>query len=264
MVIFVYQFEVVKHTPLIRTLLFRMQRLFYLLLLRRSGNLAFHSTYGQWFAEHLSVRKGERKQRLLQGHSHAEKLFLEQVWYPAFRHFDGLHPEYEVADFRDGSRFMDFAYIRFPLRLAIEIDGYGPHLAKASRYQFSDSLMRQNHLIIDGWRILRFSYDDVNEKPRMCEQVVQQFMGSCLGSGSSLSSVSDILESEVIRLALRLERPLRPRDVSDLLHVHKDRALRILHSMVKKQTLLPAGKGEQRVRCYKVNVAKIDDRSWFI
>jgi very-short-patch-repair endonuclease len=48
---------------------------------------------------------------------------------------------------------------------------------KLSRQQFSDQLIRQNHLIIDGWKVLRFSLDDVKERPRMCEQLVQQFMG---------------------------------------------------------------------------------------
>jgi hypothetical protein len=118
---------------------------------------------------HLLERQGENKRRLEQGIGHAEKLFLEAVWYPAFHEMDGLYPEYEIADFRDGVRFLDFAYLKAGLRLAIEIDGYRAHSADLSRWQFSDSLMRQNHLILDGWKLLRFSYDDIKEKPRMCQ-----------------------------------------------------------------------------------------------
>jgi very-short-patch-repair endonuclease len=227
--------------------------------------MTFQTAYNTWFERHLKQRKGERKRRLAQGHGHAEKLFIEQVWYPAFRQFDGLHPEFEIADFRDGSRFLDFAFIRFPLRLAIEIDGYGPHSAKTSRWQFSDSLMRQNHLIIDGWRILRFSYDDVSEKPRMCEQILQQFMGSWIGAGiPSRSSSSDIIETEVLRLALRMDRFLRPGDICDLLQVQKDKARDILHSLLRKQYLLPAGRGVQRIRCYKVNREQVNERNWLL
>ncbi|MNI48922.1 hypothetical protein D3C73_1035130 [compost metagenome] len=190
---------------------------------------------------------------------------MKQVWYPAFRQFEHLHPEYEVVDFRDGARFLDFAFIQFPLRLAIEIDGYGPHLTKTSRWQFAESLMRQNHLIIDGWRILRFSYDDVNEKPRMCMQIMQQFMGSWLGGSTpNQTSASDFLETEVLRLALRLERSLRPQDVCDLLQIQKDKAHRILHNMLKKNSLLPVGKGEKRIRCYKVNQDRLEKRGGFI
>ena len=83
-----------------------------------------------------------------------------------------LYPEFEVKDFRDGTRYIDFAYIRQGLKLAIEIDGYTTHASQISRTQFSDGLIRQNDLMIDGWKILRFSYDDVKDRPRMCEQII--------------------------------------------------------------------------------------------
>jgi very-short-patch-repair endonuclease len=60
--------------------------------------------------------------------------------------------------------FIDFAFIRGHVRLAIEIDGYGPHLQKITRSQFSDQWIRQNHLMLDGWKLLRFSFDDVKDK----------------------------------------------------------------------------------------------------
>ncbi|MBW7474589.1 endonuclease domain-containing protein [Paenibacillus oenotherae] len=226
--------------------------------------MGFQYAFDHWIEKHIGLRKGENKRRLAQGLGHAEKLFLKQVWYPAFRQFDGLHPEYEVADFRDGSRFLDFAYFRFPLKLAIEIDGYGPHATHSSRWHFADSLMRQNHLVIDGWRVLRFAYDDVSDKPRMCEQVIQQFVGSWIGSNSPAkpAGAADIIETEVLRLAIRLERYLRPSDVCQLLQIRHDKARSILHSMVKKQTLLPAGKGTQRIRCFKVNREHMNDRTW--
>ncbi|MCQ6561624.1 DNA-binding response regulator [Paenibacillus mendelii] len=221
---------------------------------------AFRLLYEQWLDRHIGQRKGERKRRLVEGHGHAENLFIEKVWFPAFRQLDHLHPEFEVADFRDGSRFLDFAYIRNPIRLAIEIDGYGPHSSKISRTQFSDSLMRQNHLMIDGWRVLRFSYDDVNERPRMCQQILQQFLGSQFGESTPQSDRSNIVETEVLRLALRLQRSLRPRDVCDLLQVNKKTAYLILRRMVEKQSLQPVGRGEQRVRCYSVNPIHINEK----
>jgi hypothetical protein len=142
--------------------------------------LSFHSVYERWLEANLNSRKGESRRRLEQGLGHAEKHFLEMVWYPAFKEFEGLYPEYEVSDFRDGIRFLDFAYVKAGLQLVIEIDGFRTHSAEMTRWQFSDSLMRQNHLILDGWKVLRFSYDDIKEKPRMCQQLLQQFMGKSL------------------------------------------------------------------------------------
>ncbi|TXK74458.1 DUF559 domain-containing protein [Paenibacillus sp. N3.4] len=141
----------------------------------------FHEAHQAFLSEHAIKRSGERLRRLKEGHGHAEKMFLQHVWWKAFGNFNNLHPEYEIKDFRDGTRFLDFAFLRPSLRLTIEIDGYGSHSSQISRSQFSDQWNRQNHLIIDGWKILRFSFDDVKERSRMCEQTLQQFMGRYLG-----------------------------------------------------------------------------------
>lgn len=128
--------------------------------------MGFKEAYDDFLKCHVQKkRKGERLRRLQEGHGHAEKLFfIEGVWWPSFGHFNHLHPEYEVFDFKDGFRYLDFAYIRPSFRVAMEIDGFGPHMRNSNRWQFSDQWQRQNHLVIDGWHILRFSHDDVKEK----------------------------------------------------------------------------------------------------
>ena len=216
--------------------------------------------YEEWYAYYVKRSSGNRRKRLEEGHGHAEKKFAQQVWYPAFRNFEHLHPEYEVADFQDGSRFLDFAYIRYPLMLAIEIDGYGPHSARATRWQFADSLMRQNHLIIDGWRILRFSYDDIEEKPRMCIQLLQQFMGSWFDKDAESKALIDVVEKEILRYSLSLGRELQPRDVRNLLKVSDEKAYSLLRSMMNKGLLLPHGKGTRRIRSYQVNPIYLERR----
>ncbi|SDX90031.1 DNA-binding response regulator [Paenibacillus sp. CF384] len=219
--------------------------------------MTFQAAYQLWMDRQLHGQRGDGKQHKLEdGQGHAERLFLQQVWYPAFRNFDYLFGEYEVADFKDGTRYLDFAYIREPIKLAIEIDGYGPHSAKVSRWQFSNSLMRQNHLIIDGWQLLRFSYDDISEKPRACEQILQQFMGRWLGgaNGNGRSrGASELLEAEVLRHGLRLNRPLRPRDVMELLQISREKAYQLLHQMHRNNLLQPSGKGTKTIRGFLVN-----------
>jgi hypothetical protein len=122
---------VVKHTPLFKSAFRCWKSGFIYCSWGRSQEaliLDFANAYNELITEHIQCRHGERLRRLTDGHGFAEKLLLEQVWWPAFRNFDNLHPEYEISDFRDGSRFLDFAFLRSSIRLAIEIDGYGPHL----------------------------------------------------------------------------------------------------------------------------------------
>ena len=121
-----------------------------------------------------------------------------------------------MDDFKDGKRYLDFAYIRPGFRICIEIDGYGPHLKNSSRWQFSDSLERQNQLVIDGWTVLRFSYDQVKEKPRRCQQFV-------------------------------------PKEVASNLNFGDKKARKVLAQLVAKKMLIPAS-GNKRVRSYRLGV----------
>lgn len=215
--------------------------------------------HNELMKKHAKKRRGERLRRLKDGHDHAEKMFLEQVWWPAFGHFEYLHPEYEISDFRDGMRFIDFAYLQGSLRLAIEIDGYGPHLHKISRTQFSDQWIRQNHLVISGWRILRFSYDDVRERPRMCEQIIQQFLGRWLGGNGAFLSDLSFEEKEILRFAIRGNQNLTSNDVCECLGVEHQKARKLLQDLLSKGLIIPAGKGRERVRSFQLsNLVTVD------
>jgi hypothetical protein len=144
----------------------------------RGSIMSFQILYDAFLQEHLNLAAGERKRRLRQGLGYAEKLFLEQIWFIAIGHFKDLHPEYEVKDFKDGSRFLDFAYLRKPYRICIEIDGFGPHYRDLNRWGFIDQTFRQNDLIVDRWLVFRFPVDAMKEQPRRCQQYLQQIMGS--------------------------------------------------------------------------------------
>lgn len=221
-----------------------------------AGNLDFHAAYEKWRSFHLRRRSGERKRRLQEGHGHAERKFVEHVWYPLFRSFDHLHPEYERIDSHGGLRFIDFAWIRDNVKLAIEIDGFSPHASNLSRRQFDDGLMRQNDLVIDGWHVLRFSYDLVNDQPRRCQQVLQQFFGKIwtLGVGRTLTETSadQLLEREAVRLALQIDGPLHPIDVRRHLQISDWKTRQLIKRLVDKGLLEPLHTGRQRTRCYRL------------
>lgn len=42
----------------------------------------FENAHEAFLTKHISMRGGERLKRLKEGHGHAEKLFLEQIWSP--------------------------------------------------------------------------------------------------------------------------------------------------------------------------------------
>lgn len=212
--------------------------------------MGFEEEHQAFMNEHLQARTGERMRRLQESQNHAEMLFLKQVWWPLFYHFQYLHPEYEVEDFKDGKRYLDFAYIRPAIRICFEIDGYGPHLKNISRWQFSDSLERQNQLVIDGWTVIRFSYDQIQEQPRRCQQIVQQVIGKWLGDELDQTSLS-IIEKEVLRFAIRKGEAIFPIEVEKYLKLSDKTVKKVLSQLVDKKTLIPAS-GIKRIRSYRL------------
>ncbi len=212
--------------------------------------MGFEEEYQAFMNAHSQERKGERLRRLQEGHNQAEKLFLKQVWWPSFYHFQYLHPEFEIDDFKDGKRYLDFAYIRPAIRICFEVDGYGPHLKNISRWQFSDSLERQNQLVMDGWTVIRFSYDQVKEKPRRCQQIVQQVIGRWLGDELDQTTLS-YAEKEVLRLAIQKGKAISPIEVEKYMKISDKTVKKLLSQLVEKKMLIPAS-GTKRIRSYRL------------
>ncbi|WP_239618318.1 endonuclease domain-containing protein [Cohnella mopanensis] len=211
--------------------------------------------YEVWMNKLRAASKGERKRRLSISTNHAEKMFVKQVWWPAFGQFTHLHAEYEIKDFKDGWRYLDFAYITEGYQICIEIDGFGTHWRDLSRSQFADHLMRQNHLMIDGWYVLRFSYDDLIERPRVCQQIIQQLLGKLGGSSSRIDMKLSTIEQAIIILAASLSTPITPTFAAKQLGVHRTTVMRHIQSLVRKELLIPTRTDVRRICSYRLNKA---------
>jgi hypothetical protein len=218
--------------------------------IRKGGDWMFEQAYENFIQSHIRSRTGERLRRLEKGHQYAEKLLLLNVWYPAFGNFDKLHPEYEVRDFRHGVRYLDCAYVHEGFRISLEADGYSPHSRNISRDEFSDERDRQNDLIIDGWKVIRFSVDRLKHQPRECQRRLQQLMGKCLGEWEILKGLG-IEERELVRRALQLGGIITTFEAQISLDVSDRTARKWLQRLVKKKIMLPHS-GTQRIHSYRL------------
>lgn len=214
--------------------------------------MEFEEAMARWLEDHRRRRDGEAQLRL-RNLGHAETTFLRRVWWPAFASFDYLHPEYEIRDYRDGLRYIDFAYIRGGLRVAIEIDGFSAHHRDLNSAQFAAQCQRQNHLVIDGWDVLRFAYIDVESHPRVCQQTLQQLLGRSIG----VADLADLSwrERGVVMLVWSSARPVTPQAIADLLDVKPDAARELLRSLIARKWLQPAT-GTRRIRTYTLHPSR--------
>lgn len=210
----------------------------------------FEQTHQAFLDHHSAHRSGERKGRLIRGHKHAEKLFLQNVWWPLFGSLDHLHPEYEIYDWNRKSQFLDFAFLPPFGRFGIECDGFQSHVKDMDREKFSYALNRDTFLTGLGWRMIHFSFDDIREKPEVCRMLLQLIFGPYLIRNPPVRlTISP--EKEVLRLAWNLGRPIRPKDVSDYFDVNFRTARKWLRSLVEKGYLQPITRGGD-VRYYEL------------
>lgn len=186
--------------------------------------------------KHLRNRTGERHDRLKRGHGHGERLFLEKVWWPLFGHFAGLHPEYEVADWRGMKFFVDFMYIASETRVAIEIKGYGPHVQQTDRTRYKNELNRELFLQSLGCQVISIPYDELESNHDLIKMFVRMILSRYTAATHRDAGVSRI-ERELIRLARLSGGQIRPVDAAMACGITRQTAVRHLKLLCKKGLL---------------------------
>lgn len=214
--------------------------------------ILFEEAHAAFIQDHLRRRTGERKDRLVRGHREAEKLFCSNVWWPLKGNFDGLHPEFEVVDWRGIPYYCDFAWLSRAIKLIIEIKGFGPHVRDMDRRKYCYELNRETFLTAMGYIVISFSYDDVVERPDLCISLLRMVLNRFYPETSPVD-LSKVSEREVVRLAYMLARPVRPVDVASHLCVNHRTAVRTLQALVSKGVFFPvSGPGGLHITKYEL------------
>ncbi|OZU89074.1 hypothetical protein CIL03_08645 [Virgibacillus indicus] len=108
-----------------------------------------------------------------------EKDFVEQVFYPygGENALDYLRVQTPFEDSQAKKRRLDFTIETEKYKYVIEIDGYTYHADGAARVSpdyFDDLLIKQNDLILNGWKLLRLSYNQIRNEPILCIDTIRR------------------------------------------------------------------------------------------
>ncbi|MCK9861981.1 endonuclease domain-containing protein [Paenibacillus sp. ATY16] len=219
----------------------------------------YEEAHRRFIETHMEGRTGERKGRLSRGHNFAEKLFLQNVWWPLFGSFEHLHPEYEVYDWNRKSQFIDFAYLPPQGMFAIECDGFQSHVKDMDREKFSYSLNRDTFLTGMGWKMIHFSFDDVQNRPEICIMLLKHVLGTHMirGRHNAGSLFIPSFERDILRLAFHTGGRVGPKNLSDYFRISFRTARKRLQSLAAKGMLKPIERGVQ-IRYYELNDRAIE------
>ena len=210
--------------------------------------MTFEEAHQLFIQQHLDQRTGERRSRLERGHRHAEKLFAHNIWWPLRHSFTGLHPEYEVMDWRGRSYFADYMWSQAAVKLIIEIKGFHTHVKDMDRTRFCNELNRETFLQSIGFQVISFAYDDVEQRPKLCISLLRSILNRHQPSSAPVSRMQ-LIDREIVLLTFQLARPIRPIDVEAHYRIDHKTAVRWLKRLCAKGWLVPSirGRGERIV-----------------
>lgn len=216
--------------------------------------MGFEREHDKWLRDHLKRRKGERLDALKRGHGYGNRLFVEQVWWPLAGHFHGLHPEYEVKDWRGRSYFVDILWEVGASRIGFEIMDFGSHGTDRSKYRMD--LNRGLFLQSQDCMVLYISLDELKENPSFILSMLRNILFPYLSAGkpakTNTGRAFSKIERDLMRSAIRHHRVLRPADAARELELHKTTVIKYSRMLVDKGRFRPVARGtSQRIIYYE-------------
>jgi len=96
----------------------------------------------------------------------SERLFVNEFLYPLIgSNVLKFIPQYPFIDSTGRCRRIDFAYVDGSTRLALEVNGETYHAEGIiPNNMFDDNLFRQNEILNNGYKLLRFSYNQLQSQ----------------------------------------------------------------------------------------------------
>lgn len=174
--------------------------------------MGFHIEHERWLGDHIRRRRGERLDALRSGHGYGNRLFVEQIWWPLAGHFHGLHPEYEVKDWRRRSYFADFMWIVGGVRIVFEIMDFGSHGTDRTKYRMD--LNRGLYLQSQDCTVHYISLDELKENPSFILSALRNILSPYLSAHSTVRRDYSKIERDLMRAAIRHDRVLRPAEAA--------------------------------------------------
>jgi len=204
----------------------------------------FERAYERFLKKQREAASGRRLEMLDTDLTGTKKL-LEVVVWPVLHSFEGIVLEHEVRCWSGVAMFIDAFYA--PLSIAFECEGFASHAETITRGRFDFEKTRVRTMATQGIIPMPFSKDQLDRQPELCRQSVYELLGRYTSAkGSKAMLELSVLEREVVRYALTLDRPLRLEDVKTCLDCKFQRAHNVVWMLMEKKILIPGKESMKR------------------
>lgn len=160
-------------------------------------------------------------------------------------HFIGLHPEYEVKDWRGRSYFVDFMWMVGGHFFVFEIMDYGSHGKDRTKYRMD--LNRGLFLQSQGYHYIEIALDELKENPSFIlatlRSVLASFLAVTIEQSGDIAYRFGKIERQLMRLAVRHNRTIRPSKAARELELHKETVIKYCRLLVEKGKFRAAPSG---------------------
>lgn len=227
--------------------------------------MGFEVEHDKWICEHLRRRRGERLDALRRGHGFGDRLFAERIWWPLAGHFQGLHPEFEVKDWRGRSYFVDFMWIVGALRLVFEIMDFGSH--GTDRMKFRMDLNRGLFLQSQDCAVFYIALDELKENPSFILSALRSSLSPYMAARDRTKRTTEKhfskVERDLMRTAIRHNRVIRPADAARELGLHTTTVIKYCRRLVEKGKFRAAARGISQKATYYEYVGSLQSPDLF-
>ncbi|WP_373230860.1 hypothetical protein [Cohnella sp.] len=191
-----------------------------------------------------------RRLEMLQKNLTGEIKLLKDVLWPVIGTFDDLEMEYEMISLTGIRIYGDFFYKAF--RIIFECEGFVSHAETITRDRYDFEKMRIRTFAQNGYIFYPYSWDDLDKRPEVCRRALYALLGRLGSSGGVTQFDLTVNEREVLRYALRLNRPIRLDDACYCLQLGKSTSAVVLKSLYNKALIQSVGNGVHRIHTYEV------------
>lgn len=212
-----------------------------------AGNMVFDAEWGRFVEEQKRTAGPLRLEQLNKNKSGEKKLFEVVVW-PTFQSFEGWVLEHEVI-MPSGVRIYVDAFYK-PLEWSLECEGFAVHAETITRDRFDFEKERIRTMAVYGYRFIPFSRDQLDKRPEACRRFMFEMIGRFSSGAAAEYFDLCIYEREIIRYAIRLDRPIRMKDARACLQTSEEHCRRVFKKMVSKGLIRPVDMTKQRCHGY--------------